>query len=320
MYAIETQNLKKDFADGKEIVHAVKGIGLKIEKNQVYGLLGPNGAGKTTTIFMLSTLLLPTSGSARVLGFDVVKERNKIRDKIGLCLGGSRFYWDMKPAEILEYYGRLYGIKKEERRNRIKNLIDDLDMNWYADRHFSHMSTGMRQKVAVAKSLINNPEVLFLDEPTAGLDVEVAVSVRKYILKLAKEREMTVILTSHHLNEVEEMCKRISIINNGKIVSEGTLKEIRQNLKFPDIVHLYLSDYSKLDFLKKEKDVIDYKINDGLFIQAENGLKTANRIEKILKKKKVKTTDIEIRKASLEEVFLKIIGGKADSGIRTAAE
>src|SRR3989338_2153267 len=249
MYAIETKNLRKDFSDGKKTVHAVKGIDLKIEKNQVYGLLGPNGAGKTTTIFMLSTLLLPTSGSAKVLGFDVVKEKNKLRDKIGLCLGGSRFYWDMKPAEILEYYGRLYGIKKEERKSRIKNLIDELDIGWYADRHFSHMSTGMRQKVAVAKSLINNPQVLFLDEPTAGLDVEVAVSVRKYILKLVKEREMTVILTSHHLNEVEEMCKKISVLNNGKIVSSGTIKQIREKMKFPDIIHLYLSDYSKLGFL-----------------------------------------------------------------------
>jgi len=102
MYAIETKNLRKDFLDGKKPVHAVKGIDLKIEKNQVYGLLGPNGAGKTTTIFMLSTLLLPTFGSAKVLGFDVVKEKNKLRDKIGLCLGASRFYWDMKPAEILD--------------------------------------------------------------------------------------------------------------------------------------------------------------------------------------------------------------------------
>ena len=317
MYAIETKNLRKDFSDGKKTVHAVEGIDLKIEKNQVYGLLGPNGAGKTTTIFMLSTLLLPTSGSAKVLGFDVVKEKNKLRDKIGLCLGGSRFYWDMKPAEILEYYGRLYGIKKEERKSRIKNLIDELDIGWYADRHFSHMSTGMRQKVAVAKSLINNPQVLFLDEPTAGLDVEVAVSVRKYILKLVKEREMTVILTSHHLNEVEEMCKKISVLNNGKIVSSGTIKQIREKMKFPDIIHLYLSDYSKLGFLKKESGIIDYKVSDGLYIQATEGLKTFNRIERILKRSHVNILDLEIRKASLEEIFLKIIGGSNNIERRT---
>ncbi|MBI5061535.1 MAG: ABC transporter ATP-binding protein, partial [Candidatus Aenigmarchaeota archaeon] len=199
MYAIETKNLKKDFKDGKETVHAVRGIDLRVEKNQVYGLLGPNGAGKTTTIFMLSTLLLPTSGSAKVLGYDAVKEKNVVRGKVGLCVGATEFYWIMKPAEILDYYARLYGIPKDERKERAKKLMEELDINWYADKTFGQMSTGMRQKLAFAKSLINNPEVLFLDEPTIGLDVEAAISVRKYILKLVKERGMTVILTSHHL-------------------------------------------------------------------------------------------------------------------------
>ncbi len=313
MYAIETSKLRKDFADGRELVHAVKGIDLKIEKGQVYGLLGPNGAGKTTTIFMLSTLLTPTSGSAKILGFDVVKEKNKIRDKIGLCLGGTRFYWEMKPAEVLEYYGRLYGIKKEERRKRIEKLIEELDIEWYADRTVRQMSTGMRQKLAFAKALINNPEVLFLDEPTAGLDVEVAVSVRKYILKLVKEREMTVILTSHHMNEVEEMCKKISVLDQGRIISEGTIKNIRKKMEFPDIIHLYLSNYSKLGFLKKEKGVINFKIGDGLFIQAEEGLKIVNKIEKTMKRKGVQVVDAEIRKATLEEIFMKIIGGSDNS-------
>ena len=312
MYAIETKNLRKDFDSGKETVHAVRGINLKIEKGQVYGLLGPNGAGKTTTIHMLSTLLIPTSGSAKVLGYDVVKQKNSIRRIIGLCSGASRFNWDLKPPEILEYYGRLYGIKKEERRKRIERLIEDLDMSWFADTSFGSLSTGMRQKVGVAKGLINNPEILLLDEPTAGLDVEVAISVRKYIMKLLTEREMTVILTSHHLDEVEEMCKRIAIIDKGKIVSEGEIKKLKKELNFPDIIHLYLSNYTKLKFLEKMKGVVSYRINDGVFIQADHGLKTVNKIEKILKAKGVKITDVEIRKATLEEVFLKIIGGDKD--------
>ena len=309
MYAIETSNLKKDFFQGKRPVRAVRGVDLKIEKNQVYGLLGPNGAGKTTTIYMLSTLLLPTSGSATVLGFDVVKEKDKLRAKIGLCFGGSKFYWELTAGEILEYYGRLFGIKKAERRERIATLMSDLDIDRFAKRKFEEMSTGMMQRVAIAKSLLNNPEVLFLDEPTSGLDVEIAVSVRKYILKELKQREMTVILTSHQLSEVEEMCKNIAVINNGKIVSEGDIKEIRKEMRFPDMVHLYLSDYSKLGFLKQVKGVIDYRVSDGLYIEAESGLPVVNKIEKILGKKNVKVLDVEIRKASLEEIFLKIIGG-----------
>ncbi len=316
MLAIETKGLKKNFTENGKTIQALKGINLNVEKGQVYGLLGPNGAGKTTTIYILSTLLLPTAGSAKVLGHDVVSEKNLIRNKIGLCMGGSRFYWDMKAAEILEYYGRLYGIKNPERRKRINQLIDDLDIRKYEHKQFSDMSTGMRQKVAVAKSLLNEPELLFLDEPTAGLDVEVAVSVRKYILKLMKEREMTAILTSHHLNEVEEMCKKISIINKGEIVAEGGIKDIRKKLKFPDIVHLYLSDYRKLDFLKKMDGVINYRIDDGVFIETRDGLSFIKKLETILKKKGVGIKDLEIRKASLEEVFLKIIGADENNTSR----
>lgn len=311
MNAIEISNLKKNFMDGKKVTRALRGIDLKIKKNQVFGLLGPNGAGKTTTIYILSTLLTPTSGKAKVLGYDVVKEKSEIRNKVGICIGGTEFYWDMKPAEILEYYGRLYGIKRKARKEKIEELLIDLDIKPFENKQFMDLSTGMRQKVAVAKSLINEPKVLFLDEPTAGLDVEVAVNVRKYILKQLKEKNITVILTSHHLNEVEEMCKKIAIINKGSIVTAGNIRDIKRNLKFPDIIHMYLSSYRKLDFLKK-LDIINYSINDGLFIKAKDGLNVVNKVEKTLKKSGVKIRDVEIRKASLEEVFLKIIGAEED--------
>ncbi len=308
MYAIETQNLKKTFKEGKEITHALKGIDLKIKKGEVFGLLGPNGAGKSTTIFILSTMLLPTSGKATILGYDVVKEKKQIRNKMGLCMGGSFFYWTMKTFEILEYYGKLYGIKKQERRETIMQLIEDLNMKPFENKMFSDLSTGMRQKIAVAKALINKPEILFLDEPTTGLDVEVAIDVRKFIIKKVKENKMTVILTSHHLNEVEEMCNRIAIIDQGKIVEEGTIPEIRKKMKFPDIVHLYLSEYKNLNFLKKMEGVLSYKVLDGLYIEAEDGLRLANKLEAFFKKQGIKVLDIEIRKASLEEMFLKIVG------------
>ena len=308
MYSIETENLKKTFVEGKERIEALRGVDLHIEKNQVFGLLGPNGAGKTTTIHVLSTLIFPTSGKAKVLGYDITKEKEKIRKKIGVCFSGTRFSFDKKPPEILEYYGRLFGIEKQERKKRIKKLIEDLDITPFQNKVFGYLSTGMRQKIAVAKSLINEPEVLFLDEPTAGLDVEVAIIVRKYILKELKEREMTVLLTSHHLNEVEEMCKNMAIINQGKIVTVGDIKSIRKKLEFPDIIHLYLSDYKNLGFLKKVEGVIDYNINDGLFIKTKDGLSVLKKIETLLNKSGIKIKDVEIRKASLEEMFLKIIG------------
>ena len=214
----------------------------------------------------------------------------------------------MKPPEILEYSARLYGIKKDERSKKVKQLMEDLDILPFQNKTFGDLSTGMRQKVAVAKSLINDPQVLFLDEPTSGLDVEVAFGVRKYIMKLLKEKDMTVILTSHQLNEVEDMCKKIAIINKGKIVSEGTINEIRKKMKFPDVIHIYLSKYNT-DFLKEVKGIISYKVTDGLYIETEDGLSTLKKIEPLIKKKGIKIIDVEIRKASLEEVFLKVIGG-----------
>ena len=307
MYAIETNNLRKTFSSGKEKIKAVDRIDLKIEKGQIYGLLGPNGAGKTTTLYMLSTLLLPTSGKASVLGFDVVKEKQKVREKVNICIGTSSFYWFMKPPEVLDYFGRLYGIEKSERKKRINSLMQDLDIEPFKDKQFMELSTGMVQKVALAKSLLNNPEVLFLDEPTNGLDVEIASSVRNYVSNLVKENQITVILTSHRLDEVEEMCKKIAIIDKGKIVSEGPIKEIKKSLSLPDIVTFYLQEYNNLDFLKGLKGVIKYKIEDGLVIETKTGLETAKRIEDALKKRKIKVNDVEIRKASLEEAFLKIV-------------
>jgi ABC-2 type transport system ATP-binding protein len=307
-YAVEISGLKKSFSDKEGFTWALKGIDLKIKKNQIFGLLGPNGAGKTTLIYILSNLILPTSGSAKVLGYDVVNDGDEIRKRSGICLGGTFFYWDMNPREILEYYGRLYGIERGRRRRNIDNLINELGIKKFEKKTFSHLSTGMRQRVAVAKSIVNDPEILFLDEPTAGLDVEVSIDVRNFIMDLIKEREMTVILTSHHLSEVEQMCKRTAIINKGGLVVEGDIRQIKSDVKIPDVIRLYLSDYSKLDFVKSIPGVINFGVSDGLFISVDSGLKRIESIINEFKKKKINITDLEIKKATLEEVFLSIVG------------
>jgi ABC-2 type transport system ATP-binding protein len=187
MHAIEISGLKKIFKDKGLVTQALKGIDLNIKKGQAFGLLGPNGAGKTTLIYILCNLLLPTSGQARVLGFDVVRESNEVKKRSGICMGGTHFYWDLRPREILNYFGRLYGLNSSTREKNINILIKRLGIQKFGNKEFGRLSTGMRQKVAVAKSLLNDPEVLFLDEPTAGLDVEVALDVRNFILECARE-------------------------------------------------------------------------------------------------------------------------------------
>jgi len=307
MNAIEVTSLKKRF--GKNF-WALKGIDLKIKKGQIYGLLGPNGAGKTTLIYILSTMLLPTSGTAKVLGLNVDGNEDEIREKTGLCLGGTYFYWDLTAREILQYFGRLYGIPSQRREKRINYLTKALGMQSFGNKQFSQLSTGMRQKLALAKSLINEPEVLFLDEPTAGLDVEVSINIRNFIKDLIQENDMTVLLTSHSLYEVEDMCKRIAIINQGRLVVEGKISDIRKRLKIPDIIHLYLDKYNDFAFLDKVKGVISHCTSDGLFISVDSGLKRLKPVTNALERRGFRIRDLEIEKASLEEVFLSIIGQK----------
>ncbi len=309
MFAIETRGLKKDFASKNKVTRALAGVDLNIRKNRVFGLLGPNGAGKTTLIYVLSTLLLPTEGWGRVLGHDIIREHQDVRESIGICLSGTRLHGEFTPRELLRYYSMLYGIPKVKRELKIKELIRDLKMTGFRHKKFFELSTGMKQKVAVAKSLLNEPEVLFLDEPTAGLDVEIAMEVRKYIANLVDTKEMTVILTSHQLYEVEEMCREIAIIDKGRIVSQGDVRSIRKNLDFPDMAYFYLDRYDRTDFLGKIPGVIEYSMNeDGLFVKTRSGAKTVKDIMNGFERKGVKVMDMEIRKATLEEVFMRIVG------------
>ncbi|MEE9405891.1 MAG: ABC transporter ATP-binding protein [Candidatus Aenigmarchaeota archaeon] len=304
--------MKKNIRERGKDTWAVRGIDLKIKKGEIYGFLGPNGAGKSTTIFMLSTLLAPTSGKARVMGLDVFREAHKVRERIGICIAGTKFYYDLTARESLNYFGMLFGLDGKKRKQKIDELIRAIGITPFKDNYFKDLSTGMRQKLAIAKSLINTPDVLFLDEPTAGLDVEVAKDMRKYISDISKETGMTVLLTSHQLYEVEEMCRRIGIINKGKIVAEGDIKSIRKRMGFPDVVRLYLDRYTGLRFLENLKGVLDWEVNDGLRIEAISSPSAVPEIIRALSKRRYNVLDMEVTKASLEDMFMKIVGGKHD--------
>lgn len=305
--SVEVSRLKKKFKEKGHVTWALKGIDLRIKEGEVFGLLGPNGAGKTTAIYIMSTLLLPTDGRVKVMGLDVVEDAGEVRKRIGLCMGGTRLYRDFSARENLEYFGRLLGMDRETRRRNSDGLIDKLDITNFQHRALGDLSTGMRQKVAVAKALLNDPEVLFLDEPTAGLDVEVAADIRQFIMDMVKEKRMTVILTSHQLYEVEEMCDRIALLDEGSIIAEGRIEDIRKKLGFPDVIHLYLNRYSGLGFLNKVSGVLDFDVADGLHIEVESGIKNLNTILSALKRKGYRVRDMEVKKADLKDMFLKIV-------------
>jgi ABC-2 type transport system ATP-binding protein len=307
-YAIEIENLKKTFYEDGSTTRALRGISLKMRKGEIFGLLGPNGAGKTTTLHILSSLIIPTSGTARILGHDILEEPVKIREITGLCMGATSFLWDMTPREILRYYSLLYGLKSGQRKERIEKLVKDLEITRFQNMKFYMLSTGMKQKVAVAKSLLNEPQVLLLDEPTAGLDVEVGMYIRKYIADLVKEKGTTVILTSHKLAEVEELCKEIAIIDSGKIVTRGTVDDIRTQARFPSVAYFCLDRDSGLEFLKKMKGVRGYEVKaGGVYVKVEQNADVIQNLISEFKRRGYRIREMEVKKPSLEDVFLKIV-------------
>jgi ABC-2 type transport system ATP-binding protein len=310
MHAIETYGLTKEFNGTR----AVDSLSLEIEEGELFGLLGPNGAGKTTTIYMLSTILLPSSGTAKILGFDVVKQAQQVREKIGLSLGLSSFIDRFTPREILEYYAMLYGFWGSEKEKRIKHVEKLFQIESFAtNKQFRSLSTGMRQKVSLAKSLLNSPRVWFLDEPTVGLDVETARDVRGIIRELVASEGLTVLLTSHYLFEVEELCKRIAILSNGKLVTCGKPAEIKRKLKFFDSIHFKVNalDAKRLVFLSSVPGVVDVKQagekGESMLVRAENMQRTLGKLLEELEDRKIEVRDLEVKRPSLEDVFIKLL-------------
>ena len=219
---------------------------MEVEPGELFGLLGPNGAGKTTTIKMLCTLLTPTRGQAWVRGLDVVKEANKVRKIVNMVAGGERMlYYRLTGRENLTYFSELYDVPRSEVKKRVQHVLDLVGLTDRADDEVEKYSKGMKQRLQIARGLINDPQVLFLDEPTLGLDVDIAKELRMFIRKqLVDEQGKTVLLTTHYLAEAEEMCDRVSFIFKGKVVSTGAPAELSRFIVPRITAELILSDAS----------------------------------------------------------------------------
>lgn len=233
---IEVKNVWKEFnikehkgflKNETKCVKAVNGVNIKIEKGKIVGLLGINGAGKTTTIKIITGLLKPTKGNVYVDGKDISKNINKYKGIINMITGGERnIYWRLTPKENLEYYAALYGVKGKEKDIIIDKLIKMLDLEKSIDTPVEQFSKGMKQRLQIARGLINSPKYIFLDEPTLGLDIGIAKEMREYIKKLAQEQNRGILLTTHYLREVEELCDYVYVLSRGGIVREGSVKDI----------------------------------------------------------------------------------------------
>lgn len=236
---ISVQHLSKSFADLRRgHVFALENVSFDVKPGEIYGLLGPNGAGKTTCLRILSTVLQPTSGTAIVAGFDVRKQPTQVRQHIGFMSNNTGIYDRMTAVELVEYYGRLYGLSEEKLAARVADIFDLLQMNDIRDVLGSKMSTGMKQKVSIARTIVHDPPVLIFDEPTSGLDVLVARAVLKAIESL-KSQGKSIIFSTHIMREVEKLCDRIAVIYKGVILAEGTLSELSSRYQQPDMEELF---------------------------------------------------------------------------------
>lgn len=236
---IHVENLSKSFLDYRTgWVPAVTGVSFDCASGAVFGLLGPNGAGKTTTLRILSTVLRPTGGKAIVGGYDVVTQPEKVRASIGYMSASTGIYDRMSAWELVEFFGRLYGLGPELLRERMELVFDWLQMNDFREVLCSKMSTGMKQKVSIARTIVHDPPVLIFDEPTSGLDIMVARVVLQKIAEL-RDQGKTILFSTHHMHEVEKLCTRVGMIYKGRLQAVGDPKELLERYDQPDLEELF---------------------------------------------------------------------------------
>lgn len=232
---IETLGLEKKFKD----VAAVNGINLTVQTGEIFGLLGENGAGKTTTLRMLATMLMPTSGTARVGGFDIIKDSEKVRANIGVLFGSDVGLYDrLTTKENIAYFGQLNGMDAKDIDKNVMRLADAFGLSEYIDKKAGKLSKGNRQKTAFARTVIHDPDYMFFDEPTSGLDIRAASDVHAFI-KQCKAQGKTIVLSSHHMDEVEKLCDRIAILHKGEIMDIGTIKELVEKYNCEDLEQVF---------------------------------------------------------------------------------
>jgi ABC-2 type transport system ATP-binding protein len=224
---IETQRLTKHFKSKKTLVKAVDGIDLTVAAGELVALLGPNGAGKSTTLRMLTTLIPPTSGTARVAGFDVVRHQREVRQRIGYIGQGNGAGHSQRGRDELMSQGRSYGMKIADARRRAVELIDSLDLGEVADRTVSTLSGGQRRRLDIAMGLIHAPQLLFLDEPSTGLDPQNRANLQEHILDLRRRHETTIVLTTHYLDEADSMAERVIVVDHGRIIADDTPERLK---------------------------------------------------------------------------------------------
>jgi ABC-2 type transport system ATP-binding protein len=302
--AIHVDTLNKKFG---ELV-AVDNISFDIEQGEIFGLLGPNGAGKTTTLAMLSTMLEPTSGTAEIMGIDIKKDQDGVRKAIGIVFQDQSLDEELTAWENMDFHGRLYRLKKEIREQRIDELLELVELSDRKNDIVKTFSGGMRRRLEIARGLLHHPQVLFLDEPTLGLDPQTRNHLWKYIEILAKEKNITIILTTHYMEEADRLCNRIAIIDHGKIIALDTPPRLKDSIG-GDVVSVQSPDSGKIAKTLAAPWISRIEIhNEEVRITLVNAEKHISTIVTLLNEEMIPITSISVHKPTLEDVFLSFTG------------
>lgn len=312
MISIETKGLTKTYRSEQGVVEAVKGIDMMVPQGQIFGFLGTNGAGKTTTMRMLATLITPTSGQARVAGYDLMSEPEKVRQHIGYVSQAGGLQDMLTARENLILQGQLYGMAKHEAEKRAEQLIASFNLESFADRYAKQYSGGQRRKVDIALGIIHKPKVLFLDEPTVGLDPQHRASLWDEI-RLLKQAGTTVFVTTHYLEEADVLCDRVAIIDNGIIVVEGAPRELKRAIP-ADVITLHFSESLSQSTVAKNvllgqpfvRTITDE--DNGIRVYVDHKEKALPAILKLLENEAIAPESIALTSATLDDVFLQKTG------------
>jgi len=319
--AIVAEHLCKVFNTTKGILRrtktqivAVKDVSFEVDYGELFGVVGPNGAGKTTTIKMLTTMLIPTSGKATVLGYDCEKDVTKVRERIGIVLGGERgLYTRVSAVNNLNYFADLYGVPTKIRDKRVKELLDFMGLTDRAHDRVETFSKGMKQRLHLARGLINDPDIIFLDEPTVGLDPEISIETRHMVKELV-EKGKTILLTTHYMFEADELCKRVAVIRNGGIVALDTPSGLKKYVMDTSVVEVegYGITEKEVAKFREIPDVVSVSADLGedkqvLKLQTPKGSEIIAEVQQILKNSRI--YDIKIKEPTLEDAYLRLVEG-----------
>jgi ABC-2 type transport system ATP-binding protein len=307
--AIFAQGIGKAFRTGLwgPTRQVLREIDLEVASGSIFGVLGPNGAGKTTLISILATLLLPDAGQARVLGLDVVRDAARLKERINLAASGAHFLWCLTVEDSLRFYGRLYGLGGRVLADKVAYLLELFGLEEHRKSTFERLSTGLKQRLSLAKAFINDPELLFLDEPTSGLDQEMAQHIREEILRLNRETGVTMLLTTHNLREAETLCTEVAFLKQGRLVTGGRIPELQKRLGLGDHLSLKFQDApAPLDYASLP-GVLTHRVEDS---RVELVLDRADdRLPAILEavyRTEQKLTRVKVKPVDLEEIYREI--------------